>query len=247
MKRFLLTTALQFLAASALAGGSNLAWNDCLGGGGALDRTVACTNSGSGFVYVSLNPSQSYPSVAATDVSLHVAPASGTVGTWWNSSPTGTRWGHSTTEPSSGACHGWWQTAPIAFAPSAQVVQLPTGTMLRVRMSMVVQAGAEQPMEPGTEYFLGALELKFSPGTAGNAECEGGATIRVMDCPAPCGIMSGMSYPGIVIYQPNLPDSRERAADVSNCVTFRNSPNTQCPGATPTQKSTWGSIKVLYR
>jgi hypothetical protein len=102
-----------------------------------------------------------------------------------------------------------------------------------LRITTIISAGEEQPMEPGTEYFMGALQLKFTAGTFGNAECLGGAAIGIFD---------------MVVLQPGLNDIHERQVpDVSNCVTFRNPTSRQCPGATPTQKSTWGSIKALYR
>jgi len=88
-------------------------------------------------------------------------------------------------------------------------------------------------MDPGTDYFMGALQLKFNAGTFANAECVGGAAIGIAD---------------IIVYQPGQADSHEgQVVATSNCVTFRNPATKQCPGATPTEKSTWGSIKALYR
>jgi len=99
-------------------------------------------------------------------------------------------------------------------------------------------------MDPGTEYFVGAVELKFNAGTADNPECTAGALIGLaLFPPESMGDVQG----GVWVYQPGYPDFHETAVDVANCVTFRNPPTRQCPGATPTQKSTWGSIKALYR
>jgi len=74
-----------------------------------------------------------------------------------------------------------------------------------------------------------------------------GASIFINPCPAPCSVHQGLDAPGVVIYQPGQTDVHETMADVSNCVTFRNPTTNRCPGATPTEKSTWGSIKALYR
>jgi hypothetical protein len=245
MKTLLFAGTLTLFVAGPALAGSNLAWNDCFGGGGMTDLTVACTNTGSAFAYVSLNPSQSYPKVGATDVFFVVTPATA-IGTWWNPAATTTRWGSSITEPISGACPAWWAAAPnggITFQPP-QAYLSSFGRMV-LRITTVVGAGEEQPMQPGTEYFLGALELKFSSGTADNPECIGGANIDVGE---PCSGMGCLDSPAhIEILQPGFPDFSERDPDVSNCVTFRNPPTRQCPGATPTQKSTWGSIKALYR
>jgi hypothetical protein len=242
-KLTLITGALSLLvASSAMGGGVNFAWNDCVGGGGVADRTVACTNSGSGFAYASLNPSQSYPNVGATDVYIDVAPAV-PIGPWWNPTPTTTRWGSGDTEPASGACTAWWAAASnrITFQPPQAFLVNPS--RMRLRITSVVGQGEEQPMEPGTEYFVGSLELKFNAGTADNPECSAGGLIGIAVFP-PSGMVD---IRGIVILQPGQPDNIETAVDVANCVTFQNPPTRQCPGATPTQKSTWGSIKALYR
>jgi len=156
-KQLLIAGAMTLVAGSAMAG-SNLAWDDCLGGGGVADRTVACTNSGSGAVYVTLNPSQSYQNVGAIDVYIDIAPAV-TIGSWWNTVPATTRWGSSITVPASGSCPAWWAAAPnggMTFQQTGVPVKSSSNTM-RYRVTTVVAAGEEQPMDPGTEYFLGAL------------------------------------------------------------------------------------------
>ena len=97
-------------------------------------------------------------------------------------------------------------------------------------------------MEPGTEYFVGSLQVKFNAGTAGNAECNAGAAIGIAYFAPGTGFVRG-----IRVLQPGQSDTYEAAVDVSSCVTFQNPPNRQCPGATPTEKNSWGSIKALYR
>ena len=232
-KMVFIAGALMLVVASSAMAGSNMTWNECAGGGGLPDRTVACTNTGSGTAYVSLNPSSSSPSIGATDVYIDVNPV--TLGTWWNPTPTTTRYGSVSTEPASGACPAWWGGAPaggITFQPP-QAVVLGNGK-IRLRITTVIAAGEEQPMDPGTEYFMGALQLKQAATVpAGVTECTAGGAIGVAD---------------IVVLQPGQNDKHEgQVAEVSNCVTFRNPATRACPGATPTQKSTWGSIKALYR
>ena len=230
-KMVFIAGALMLVVAGSAMAGSNLAWNDCVAGGGTPDRTVNCANTGSAFMHASLNPSASYPNIGATDVFLDVNAV--TLGAWWNTTPTTTRWGSTGTEPASGACPAWWAAAPnggITFQPpQGQVIN----GKLRLKITTVIGAGEEQAMEPGTEYFVGALQLKFNAGTFANAECTAGAAIGIAD---------------INVLQPGVNDSHEgQTAEVSNCATFRNPATRQCPGATPTEKSTWGSIKALYR
>ena len=234
-KMVFIAGALMLVVAGSAMAGSNMTWNECSGAGTeTADRTVACTNTGSGLAYVSLNPSQSYPSVGATDVYIDVAPAV-TIGAWWNPSPSTTRYGSSSLEPLSGVCPAWWGGAPnggITFQPPQGVLNA-AANKLRLKITTVIGAGEEQAMDPGTTYFMGAFQLKHNAGTFGNAECTGGAAIGIAN---------------IVVLQPGVNDSHEgQVADVSNCVTYRNPASKQCPGATPTEKSTWGSIKALYR
>ena len=232
-KMVFIAGALMLVVASSAMAGSNMTWNECANGGGLPDRTVACTNTGSGTAYVSLNPSASYPNIGATDVYIDVNPV--TLGNWWNPTPTTARWGSAATEPASGACVAWWGAAPnggITFQPpQSQAVGVGK---FRLRITTVIAAGEEQAMDPGTEYFMGALILKQAATVpTGVTECTNGGAIGVAD---------------IVVLQPGVNDSHEgQVADVSNCVTFRNPATRQCPGATPTEKSTWGSIKALYR
>jgi hypothetical protein len=233
-KMVFIAGALMLVVAGSAMAGSDLGWNDCVAGGGTADRTVVCTNTGSAFLYGSLNPSVSYPTVGATDLLIDVAPVN-PPGPWWNPPVTSTRYGSAATDPVSGTCFGWWGAAPnggITFQPP-QGVLVGGGTKLRVKVTTVIGAGEEQPMDPGTDYFMGALSLKFNAGTLGNAECTAGGALGIAD---------------IIVYQPNQPDGHEgQVAATRNCSTFRNPPTKQCPGATPTEKSTWGSIKALYR
>lgn len=235
-KMVFIAGALMLIAGSAMAAGTNLGWNDCVGGGGLADRTVVCTNTGSGTMYLSFNPPQTLPMLTGSDGKIDVVPSNGTVGSWWQPATLGTRWGTGSATGASGVCPGWFDLAPsgpIVFAPTGAVINYPSGNHLRLAVAAVVAAGEEQPVDPGTEYFAGSLSLKFNAGTLGNAECTAGGAIGVAD---------------LNLLQPGAADTHlDQAAEVSNCVTFRGGGGKNCPGATPTKKATWGSIKALYR
>jgi hypothetical protein len=229
-KMVFIAGALMILAAgSAMAAGTNLAWNDCLGGGGALDRTVTCTNTGSGTLYVSFVPAADMNTMATTDAFVDVV-TTNPIGSWWNSS---TRWAGAAGLSPSGFCPGWFDGAlsgPIAFSPSLQLIN---PNRLRVRETVIIAAGEEQPASAGTEYLDCTITLKFTAGTLANAECTGGAALGIYNLNAT---------------QPGQPDVNfGQTPDVANCDTFRGGGGQTCPGATPTQKATWGSIKALYR
>ncbi len=230
-KMVFIAGALMLLAAGSAMAGSNLAWNDCLGTGGVVDRTAACINTGAGTLYASFVSPAAIPSIAATDVKIDVQ-TSGTVANWWMPAVTSARWGSAAGLSLSGLCPGWYDGAlsgPIVFAPTVQGL---TSSRIRVILDAVIAAGQEQPATAGQEYLSGTLILKNSVGTLNNPEClQGGAL----------GITS------FNISQPGQQDISLKAPEVTNCCTFRGGGGQTCPAATPTKKATWGSIKALYR
>jgi len=228
-------SAFMLLAAGAATAGTNLLWTDCAGGGGVSNLTFACTNSGTaGTAFLSFNPTASHPMMTASDFFIDVQAAAATDNTWWFPATLGTRWGTGSTDPPSGVCTAWWAAAPsgpIVFAPTA--VQNPSiVNRFRLRVSAVVAAGEEQPVAPGTEYGSGSLVLKKSVGTAGNVECTSGGAIGIVH---------------FELSEPGLSPFVDESPDVVNCATFQGGGGKVCPGATPTKKATWGSIKALYR
>jgi hypothetical protein len=231
-------SALMALSAGVAMAGTDLSWNDCQAGGGLQDRTVACTNTGSGVLYLSVNPDVSSPKVGGIDAFMDVVPGQPTISStsWWNPATTGQRWGAPNATGLSGACPEWWALAPsggIVLGPSAAIVD---NTRLRLEVTTVIAAGEEQDLEPLNNYMAGGLILKNSAGTFGNAECNAGGAIGVYKC---------------LIEQPGQPnDDQGQTPVTANCATFRNAfldANHKCPGATPTNKASWGSIKALYR
>jgi hypothetical protein len=235
MGKLLLASSLALLVAgSAMAAGTNLAWNDCLGdGGGAHDRTIDCTNAGSGTMYLTFVPATNFASIGCIDAFIDVVPAAArlTGSSWWSPTSISARCAFESTEPQSGACPAWWTGAtdgPLLYITGSIV---NGGAAYRVNLTSVIAAGEERQAAPGTEYFAGAVDLRFSAGTLGNAECHAGAVINVYD---------------LVVEQPALPYSHfGQAAEVSNTITFQN-PSTIL-GVTPTRKTSWGALKATYR
>jgi hypothetical protein len=234
------------LAAGVAMAGSDLSWNACVAAGtGAQDRTVACTNAGSGILYLTIDPDVDYPSVGAVDNLIDVVPASNAStfplvqGTsWWYPAVLGNRFGAGAASDPSGACPEWYLNAPdpgIVLGPSAFAVLNPgqTGQKLRLEFETVVAQGEEQPVSLGVDNFVGSLSLKFNAGTNTSLECQAGGAIGVYD---------------VNIQVPPASNNHQgQTPKVRNCATFRNPAATPCPGATPTKKASWGSIKALYR
>jgi hypothetical protein len=226
------------IAGSAMAAGTDLGWNDCVAGGGTQDRSVTCTNTGTGVMYLSFQVDASLPMLAATAGLIDVVtPNQIVAGTsWWQPATFGARWGTGNATGLSGACPEWWAAAPngpIVFAPTA-VNPNPAPNRMRIHLDAIVGSGEEQVVDPGVDYFSGSLSLKFNAGTLSNAECTAGGAIGTYDL--------NLQQPG------GVPDTHlGQTPVVRDCVTFRNPATTPCPGATPTQKATWGAIKALYR
>jgi hypothetical protein len=233
MKKMVFTACalMMVLAAGSAMAGANLAWTDCLGSGlGTVDRTVVCANSGTfGNLFISFVLADAAPTVAASDIFTDVqAPTS--VTTWWLTSPSSVRWAHASGVSS---CPGWFDPAasgPIAFSP---VVTQTSASRLRIETTIIVAQGEEPSLDPGTEYLSGQVTLKQNAGGATNTECQAGAAIGIVHLE-----LASPAAPTVVMESP----------EVTDCVTMRGpGPGKTCPGATPTKKATWGSIKALYR
>src|SRR5262245_45469495 len=86
MKKLVLVciAGLALTASVASAGGISLAWNDCLGAGGASNRTFACdTNAGFNDLYVSFDPPVDLSDVDGSNPIIDLQSASTPLPPWW--------------------------------------------------------------------------------------------------------------------------------------------------------------------
>ena len=220
------------VAGAAMAGGINSSWDDCFGAGGVQSKVVACTNSATAVqhLYVSFFPDQAIPNNGAVDANVDVQTPNA-MGSWWLNY--GARYA-ATNGPST--CEGWWQTAPngpVMVGPNATQT---SASRTRLRIVCAVATGQEQALDPAVEYLSHTIDLKFGAGTAnpptGN-ECSLGAAFAATR---------------LETQQPGGGTQVLTAPNDDNCAMFRTGGGAAtCPGATPTQKSTWGSIKAIYR
>ena len=236
MKRLLALTSLVLVLTAPVAGaaGLNLNWNDCTLGGGVANLNDACTAQfGTPYTLIcSTNPPNMPNFVAAAGiVSLQVQPD---LGLWWRYETGGCRVGKLATAIDfqvSGPfnCPDPWNTqtsgAPnyVVTGPNTADIQWvysrPTGTHL-------------DPLVAPDWYLVKISLLKSAPNTA----CPG--------CLNPACLVFRFCRlqepaPGLDITLTN-PAQRQH-------VTWQGGGTINCPGATPTQKSTWGSVKALYR
>src|SRR5262245_5611104 len=90
-KMVFIACALMLIAAGSAMAGVNLAWNDCLGGGGLSVRTNTCANTGGGTLFLSFTPDADIPMLQTSDTFTDVE-AAVSVNNWWTTAVTGTRW-----------------------------------------------------------------------------------------------------------------------------------------------------------
>src|SRR5215470_11278429 len=87
MKKILLLTGvlLALTASLASAGGINLAWQDCLGSGGVVNRNFACnTNAGvANDLYISFDPPTAIPDINGSNPIIDLQSASTPLPQWW--------------------------------------------------------------------------------------------------------------------------------------------------------------------
>jgi hypothetical protein len=254
------TLALLLLVAapttSFAAQGLNLAWSNCLGEGtGFPNRNFACgSNNGVNVMVGSFELASDLPQVIGTEIILQLASASPSLPDWWRFKNAGTCRQSSMAmntvlNPVDVVCVDWSQgfaigglgayctsTFPCVGAPSAANVAI-------VKLIDAVPQENAQDLAGGTEYFDFNLLIN-NVKTVGTGACTG--------CQVPVCIVlnsinvvdrgnlhprfiSGPTFPGsdFVTWQgggvPSTPQG------------------TGCPAATATRKSTWGSVKSLYR
>jgi hypothetical protein len=216
-------------AGSAMAAGINLAWTDCLGAGGTVDKVQACSNSAivNNSAFVSFVTPTAIGNMGGTSGYVDVQ-TSTAMGTWWLGGAT--RWGGSA---GASTCPAWYELAPNGPVPFGPDIRQTSANRLRLRVDVAVAAGEEQAINAdGTEYHSHFIQLKFNAGTFNNAECLAGAALGA---------------PYLELFPATGTTTKLESPDVSNCITWRGGGGQVCPGATPVKKATWGSIKALYR
>jgi len=236
MKKLLALTSLAMILSAPMAGaaGLNLNWNTCTLGPGLANLSDACTAQfGAPYVLIcSVDPPDMPNFVAATGiVSLVVSPD---LGQWWHYETGGCRAGKLALAVDFGVsgpfdCPDPWNTqsggAPnyVVTGPNTADIQWvaarPTGTHL------------DPTVAP--DWYLAKLSLlKTAPNTACpgclNPAC---LVFRFCRLQEPAGGLD-ITLTG--------PAARQH-------VTWQGGGTIPCPGATPTHKGTWGSVKALYR
>ena len=240
-KTLLLGIAWLALTASiASAGGISLAWNDCLGAGGASNRTFACdTNVGSNDLYVSFDPTVELPDVNGAQVTIYLRSASSQLPAWWQFKNAGScRLTALSAQPIPGSCADLWGGQATAnIAAYLTVVQVPTYSPdFAFILGLVSVPGASAvAVHPGTEYTAMVIRISNAKtvGIGACAGCEGQVCLVLKE---------------VLLATNNSGDLNMRNPIQEDCPGFPGTSVVSWQGSpTPALNRTWGQMKSLYR
>lgn len=220
-------------------GAVNLAWSDC-GGAGTLNRAFACNTNSATFTLVgSFFPPSSVIAASGIVSTLHVQSASVSMPAWWGMAPGLCRAGSLAADfdftNGPYACYDYWQGG----ASGSIVMDFPTGNQTRITVVAALPAGSPliTSIPEGDEVYAFKAIIDAAKST-GLSACAG--------CQTPVGICMS----SITITQPTGTPGGDRYIGVPalrNFVTWQGSIFPYDCSATPVRKTTWGSIKTLYR
>jgi hypothetical protein len=242
MKKLLIAGAILAVTASsafAQGGGINLAFNDC-GTFGAANAAFACNvNTGSNSLVASfVGPTGGLPEFLgiSAQIDIRVEPA---LTDWWK---------HGT-----GQCRGTTGLATnFDFTSNSNCVDFYVGAAAggfaydvgfngdparaRLRVQCAIPFDNRGPIDDVSEIYAFKANLLRAK-TTGVGLCAG--------CTTPACIV----FNEIQLFQPfELANDPIITTPLnSNFVTWQGGPGATCPASTPTQKSSWGQVKSLYR
>ena len=234
-KALLISGVLLALAAStAMAGGNNLSWTDC-GSFGLANKAFACnSNAGSNVLVLSFDPDISPNDFVGNETTINLA-STGALPAWWQMFNSGTCRG--TAVPTINATFGANCADNFGGAGfgaiGSYVIGANTASLL---CGWAVADGV--PISSGTEYYAINIAINNTK-TVGTGACAG-CTQGVCIVANRVGLAYGPS--ATLFYEQFAPLTR-------NWVTWQGGVGVPggCPGATPNQSKTWGSVKALYR
>ncbi len=242
MKKILLVcTALLALSATAAAAADiQVAWNDCKIDGGAASKTSACTSDGglAGRLVVSYTPTASIPDFVAIDGTIDLQDDIGPMPPWWDLKNVGACRQTAASIginvfnlPNSFTCADTWDGGASATGLFTGYA-LGYGAPDRARAVFAIARGASNPtaIAQGTNYFGWYWQI-INVNTSSCAGCSDPVAIW-----SPTMTLSGVSSVAPVVLSAS-PDDGE------SCVSW----NGGSCNATPTQATTWGKVKAMYR
>lgn len=251
-----LTLAALFLALSssaAIAGGVNINWTDCFGGGSANDVTFACNaNSGSvGTAWVSVVPDLAMTQVVSATVVVNITAGGGTLPLWWEVQPGGCRAGAAVMDFAATfgavACPSIFEaTTNTGIPPATNAAVIGVANVLAgvggVDKMRLVSIGSVQPTLAATvtnanEYVVVKLAISKTK-SAGATPCTG------------CNTGAVIVVDEVKIQQPlGVGDQRVFGSGGQQSVTYTSTASGAIapPAPVANRNRTWGAVKALYR
>lgn len=243
MRKFILLTGTALaLTASAAAAQDvvNLSWNDCGANGAPTMSSTCLSNTGAPFPMIaSFVPPAGVNEFLGISSQIDITTNTPSLPDWWKHGSTQCR---STTGLSVGFdfTSGPFSCADFyvgqAAGGFAYDVGFGTPNRARLRVQCAVPFDNRGPVDYLTEYYCYRVNLQRAK-TTGTGSCPG--------CVEPACIVLNE----IQLFQP--PEANNDPVIVtpgnSNYVTWQTAVVPGCPLSTPTQKSSWGQVKSLYR
>ena len=232
--------SLMLLAATAsiasAAAGLNLSWTSC-GVTGASNKTFACnSNTGTNLMAASYTAPSGTTAISGNEVVIDLAAAAATLPDWWKFKNAGScrLSSLSANQGPTVGCNDYWagQATP---AIAGYQIGLFGANSARIKGIVATGVAFQGPLTAGDEYLSMNVVINNTK-TVGSPSCTGCAT-------AVCIVLNE-----IKVTQPvGLGDYRIQNPADRNYVNWQSAGGPSCPGATPTQTKTWGSVKALYR
>lgn len=229
--------------------GCNLRWDHCFGDGGALNKNFACdTNAGSNVLVGSFTPAWDIGNVSGLEIVIYLAADAASLPAWWQFKNAGTCRQASLTMnatlPSSAAnCTDWGQGLEAGGLAAYNIGALGPNTV-RILAAFAVAPQNLQYLNGLQEYFGFSMPINHAK-TVGTGSCSG--------CSTPvCIVFNQIRMTTPVLTNDRVLMGPSNFTD-SHYATWQGGGNpssffaTGCPAATPVKRSTWSSIKSLYR
>jgi hypothetical protein len=236
-------------ASSALAGGVNLAWLNCLGDGGAQNRAFACNaNTGSNLLVTSFILDADLADVSGNELVLDVLSTSDPVPAWWEfRAPVNCRSASLgvNTVFTDNICLDWAAgqaaggvgsyTGDLGGADGWSIDPSVLTRHRRLKIAIAVPPTALAALVANQEYYSTNITINNAK-TVGTGACAG-CTDPVCIVFNSVKVTTPVAANDVVIGAPNTAGS--------NIVTWQ-AAVADCQ-LVPTRNTTWGAVKSLYR
>ncbi len=247
MKRMLLIagalialTAVMAPLASAAGPFLGLGWSDCKSGGGAQDDNFACgTNTGVDQLIGTFTPAADVPLLTAFAAVIDLQTNQAALTDWWHMESGGCRAavGPLASMDFTGGpfgCTDFWNGPAVgAVVLSYDVPGVVGANSARIRVAG--SSSAQALANNVTEYYGFKVTIRRGL-TTGAGSCAGCTD-------AACFVLNSMQ-----LFQPAGSPGGDPIITTYDYVTWRGGTGAGlCPDLVPTKKSTWGSVKALYR